>query len=55
MIRSVMQSDAEEIAAIYNHYIKNTVVTFEESITSPEDILQRIALVESWQVRLYMP
>ena len=30
MIRQVTQRDADEISAIYNHYIEHTKITFEE-------------------------
>lgn len=35
------------IAAIYNHYVENSVVTFEETPISAQDIQQRIALVQN--------
>jgi len=38
-----MPSDADDIAAIYNHYIEQTVVTFEEDAVTAEDIATRIA------------
>jgi len=31
MIRLATPTDAATIATIYNHYIRNTVVTFEET------------------------
>lgn len=42
MIRSVKISDAEDIARIYNYYIENTVITFEESPVSTQEIERRI-------------
>jgi L-amino acid N-acyltransferase YncA len=45
MIRAATQSDAEAIADIYNYYINNTVVTFEELPVSQNDILERIQKV----------
>ena len=45
MIRAATAADAAAIAAIYNHYIENTVVTFEETPLAPADIAQRIATV----------
>ncbi len=42
MIRSASQADAQAIAAIYNHYISNTVVTFEEVPVTPVDMATRI-------------
>jgi phosphinothricin acetyltransferase len=34
MIRPAITSDADAIAGIYNHYIENTIVTFEEESVS---------------------
>jgi L-amino acid N-acyltransferase YncA len=42
MIRNVSSSDAEGICEIYNHYVKNSVITFEENEVSPEDMILRI-------------
>ncbi len=42
MIRAATESDAQAIADIYNYYIANTVVTFEEQALSKNDILERI-------------
>lgn len=42
MIRQATAADAESIAAIYNHYILNTVVTFEEDAVTPSDMEARI-------------
>lgn len=43
MIRPVMgASDAAAIARIYNHYITNTVVTFEEEPVTAKEIARRI-------------
>jgi len=43
MIRSVRIDDAQEIVAIYNYYIKNTVATFEEDIIDVEEMKKRIS------------
>ena len=45
MIRKVLESDAEAIAGIYNHYIKNTFITFEEEPVNTEFIRDRIKSV----------
>jgi L-amino acid N-acyltransferase YncA len=45
MIRTATESDAQAIADIYNYYIANTVVTFEELPVSQSDILERIQKV----------
>ncbi|WP_428243327.1 N-acetyltransferase family protein [Gynuella sp.] len=46
MIRNVTCEDAERIAEIYNHYILNTVITFEEICLTPEEMCQRIIKLE---------
>ena len=45
MIRSVTTADAAAIAAIYNHYVFNTIVTFEEEPVSTAEIARRIGEV----------
>ena len=42
MIRKVEISDSIAIACIYNHYIKNTIITFEEKEVTQDDISSRI-------------
>lgn len=42
MIRLANKSDADVVASIYNHYIANTVVSFEESLLSGADMALRI-------------
>ncbi len=53
-VRDAQADDAAAIAAIYNHYIEHTVVTFEESPVSGADIRDRIeetrALALPWLV-----
>lgn len=43
MIRDSVLSDAESILGIYNHYVLNTTITFEEDPVSPEEMRGRIA------------
>ena len=43
MIRPAGPGDAGAVAHIYNYYIANTVVTFEEGAVSPRDMRGRIA------------
>lgn len=48
MIRSAKESDGEAIAQIYNHYIEETVVTFEENLVSGDEMASRVrAITES--------
>jgi len=47
MIRVAQQQDAKAICDIYNHYITNTVITFEEEAVSSEEMLNRIGKVQS--------
>lgn len=46
-IRCVSESDFKEIARIYNHYIENTIVTFEEAPVTDEEMKQRILYISS--------
>ncbi len=43
MIRSATPDDAARIAAIYNHYVANTVISFEEEAVSESEMKARIA------------
>ena len=45
MIRKVKPTDAQEICEIYNYYILNSVITFEESEVDPEEMRKRITEV----------
>ncbi len=47
MIRSATDGDAGAIVRIYNHYVVNTVVTFEETPLTAADYLARMAAVRS--------
>ena len=42
-IRDVRASDAPRIAAIYNHYVRETVVTFEEQPVADAEMARRIS------------
>lgn len=46
-IRSVEAADAEAIAAIYNHYVAETVITFEEERVPAAEMARRIDGVRS--------
>lgn len=45
VIRAATAEDAGAIAAIYNHYVLETIVTFEEEPVAPEEMARRIAEV----------
>lgn len=45
MIRTATPDDAERTAAIYNHFVEHTVVTFEETPISPAEMRTRTAAV----------
>lgn len=47
MIRQATTADAAAIAAIYNHYVLNSSVTFEELAVSTEQMAERIDQVQS--------
>jgi phosphinothricin acetyltransferase len=47
MIRSATPADADAICVIYNHYIRNTAVTFEEVPVEAAEMRQRIAEVQA--------
>ncbi|MFP5391979.1 MAG: N-acetyltransferase family protein, partial [Gammaproteobacteria bacterium] len=46
-IRDARAGDARAITAIYNHFILNTTVTFEEEAQTPAALAQRIADVQA--------
>lgn len=46
MIRSVQKKDAQAIANIYNYYIVNTVVTFEEEPVTADEMWSRISAIQ---------
>lgn len=48
-IRNVRTSDAQAIADIYNYYIENTVITFEISPLSGNEMKNRIVDISSRQ------
>jgi phosphinothricin acetyltransferase len=45
MIRGVRLSDADTICRIYNYYIENTVITFEEEKITTEVMMKRIGSI----------
>ena len=46
-IRAATSADAAGIAAVYNHYIAHTVVTFEEETVSDAEMARRVEDVQS--------
>ena len=42
MIRSANHDDAESIARIYNYYVEKTIITFEETPVTRDDIASRM-------------
>lgn len=46
MIRPGLEKDAKEIAEIYNYYIDNTIVTFEEEPVSADEMWTRISSIQ---------
>ena len=46
-IRNIIEADAKAVAEIYNHYITQTIITFEEEAASSSVIYQRIQAIES--------
>ena len=47
MIRPATHDDAESISRIYNHYVLNTAVTFEEAAVSVPEMAGRMEEVRS--------
>ena len=45
-VRSASAADAAAVASIYNHYVRNTVITFEEETVSESDMAARMAEVQ---------
>jgi L-amino acid N-acyltransferase YncA len=43
MIRSATAADAQAICSIYNHFILQSTVTFEETAITPDDMAARMA------------
>ena len=46
-IRDAIADDASAIVAIYNHFILNTTVSFEEQAVKAEEMAQRISDVQA--------
>jgi phosphinothricin acetyltransferase len=46
-VREALLADASQIASIYNYYVENTVITFEESAVSAQEMSGRISDVQA--------
>jgi phosphinothricin acetyltransferase len=47
IVRSASAADADALARIYNYYIENTVITFEEEPVSSQAMAARVAEVQA--------
>ena len=47
MIRNCTIADATAIAEIYNYYIQNTIITFEEELVNSAEIIQRMEKIHA--------
>jgi L-amino acid N-acyltransferase YncA len=47
MIRDVQMSDAPGLCEIYNYYVKNTIITFDETVVSEEEMKENITAIGS--------
>ena len=54
-IRAAAPSDATAVAAIYNHYVTKTLVTFEEEPVAAAEIARRMADVRSESLPWWSP
>ena len=55
LVRPATAADAEAIAHIYNHYVANTVITFEEEAVSVPDMAARIAEAQGLSLPWLVP
>jgi len=53
-LRAASPTDASSIAAIYNHYVENSTITFEEVLVTAEEVAKRIKGVYSNHVPWYL-
>lgn len=47
LVRPAAPGDAAQIAVIYNHYVKNTIITFEEVEVAASEMADRIGEIQS--------
>ncbi len=50
MIREATENDAGKVSEIYNHYIQNTIITFEETLVVSADFVERIRKVQAFWI-----
>lgn len=50
IIRAATPADAAAIAAIYNHYVADTVITFEEEAVPAQAMAARIAAIQALEL-----
>ena len=46
-VRPVIESDVKALAGIYNHYVTQTIITFEEEAVSSSELYQRVQEVQA--------
>ena len=47
VIREIESDDFSAIVDIYNHYIRHTIITFEEQEITPTDIADRVIKIRT--------
>lgn len=47
VVRAATEADAEAVVAIYNHYVAQTIVTFEEEAVTASEMARRIERIAS--------
>jgi phosphinothricin acetyltransferase len=47
MIRPATPTDAPALAALYNHYVQHSTITFEEEPVSPDEMARRVQAVQA--------
>ena len=55
VVREVSDHDADALAAIYNHYVRETIVTFEEEPITAAVMLTRVNAVRMAQLQTPQP
>jgi phosphinothricin acetyltransferase len=45
VVRDVVSADAQAIARIYNHYVRNSIISFEEDDVDAAEMARRIGEV----------